>query len=39
VAGLEDVDYHPPHVDEHVNGWDEALVVNGAGEEANAASN
>ncbi|MDT5343536.1 MAG: hypothetical protein QOE52_2720, partial [Mycobacterium sp.] len=24
-------------VEEHVNGWDEALALNGAGEEANAA--
>jgi hypothetical protein len=38
VAGLEDVDDPPPPVDEHVNGWDEALAVNGAGEEANAAA-
>jgi hypothetical protein len=38
VAGLEDVEYPPAHVDEHVNGWEEALVVNGAGEEANAAA-
>ena len=39
VAGLEDdVDYSPPPVEEHVDGWDEALAVNGAGEEANAAA-
>ena len=38
VAGLEDVDDPPPPVDEHVNGWDEALAVNGVGEEANAAA-
>jgi hypothetical protein len=38
VAGLEDVDYSPPPADEHVNGWDEALANNGAGEEANAAA-
>jgi hypothetical protein len=38
VAGLEDVDDPPPPVEEHVNGWDEALAVNGAGEEANAAA-
>jgi hypothetical protein len=38
VAGLEDVDYSPPAAEEHVNGWDEALAVNGAGEEANAAA-
>ncbi|HME15546.1 MAG TPA: XRE family transcriptional regulator, partial [Mycobacterium sp.] len=38
VAGLQDVDYPPPPVEEHVNGLDEALAVNGAGEEANAAA-
>ncbi len=38
VAGLEDVDDPPPPVEEHVNGWDEALAVNGIGEEANAAA-
>jgi hypothetical protein len=38
VAGLEDVDDPPPPVEEHVNGWDEALAVNGVGEEANAAA-
>jgi hypothetical protein len=38
VAGLEDVDDPPPPVEEPVNGWDEALAVNGAGEEANAAA-
>jgi hypothetical protein len=38
VAGLADADYPPPPVDEHVNDWDEALAVNGAGEEANAAA-
>jgi hypothetical protein len=39
VAGLEDdVDYSPPPVEEHVNGRDEALAVNSAGEEANAAA-
>jgi hypothetical protein len=38
VAGLEDVDDPPPPVEEHVNDWDEALAVNGAGEEANAAA-
>ena len=39
VAGLDEgeVEPPPPPVEEHVNGWDEALVVNGAGEEANAA--
>ena len=39
VAGLDEgeVEAALPPVDEHVNGWDEALVVNGAGEEANAA--
>jgi hypothetical protein len=38
VAGLEDLDDPPPPVEEHVNDWDEALAVNGAGEEANAAA-
>jgi hypothetical protein len=38
VAGLEDVDDPPPPVEENVNDWDEALAVNGAGEEANAAA-
>ena len=39
VAGLDEDEVEPPlpPVEEHVNGWDEALVVNGAGEEANAA--
>ena len=39
VAGLDEGEVEPPlpSVEEHVNGWDEALVVNGAGEEANAA--
>jgi hypothetical protein len=39
VAGLDEGAVEPPlpPVEEHVNGWDEALVVNGAGEEANAA--
>src|SRR3984957_16618042 len=38
-AGLDEGEVEPPlpPVEEHVNGWDEALVVNGAGEEANAA--
>ncbi|HME76276.1 MAG TPA: XRE family transcriptional regulator [Mycobacterium sp.] len=36
VAGLGEAEYSQPHVDEHVSGWEEALVVNGAGEEANA---
>jgi hypothetical protein len=36
VAGLEDDLEHPlPPAEEHLNGWDEALVVNGVGEEAN----
>ena len=39
VAGLEDVDYAPPPVEEHLNGWEEALVGNGAGDETNAAVN
>jgi hypothetical protein len=38
VAGLEDVDYPLPAVEEHANGWEEALAANGAGEEANAAA-
>jgi len=38
VAGLQDIDDAPPPVEEHVNGLDEALAVNGAGEEANAAA-
>ena len=41
VAGLEDPEnpeHHQPPADEHVNGWEEALVVNGAGDEANAAA-
>ena len=39
VAGLDEGEVEPPlpPVDEHVNGWDEALALNGAGEEANAA--
>jgi hypothetical protein len=39
VAGLDEGEVEPPlpPVEEHINGWDEALVVNGAGEEANAA--
>jgi hypothetical protein len=39
VAGLDDGELEPesPPVEEHVNGWDEALAMNGAGEEANAA--
>ena len=38
VAGLEDGEHPLPAVEDHVNGWDEALAVNGAGEEANAAA-
>jgi hypothetical protein len=39
VAGLDegDVEPAPAPVEEHVNGWDEALALNGAGEEAHAA--
>jgi hypothetical protein len=42
VAGLDVAESAPEvpaveSVEEHVNGWDEALVLNGAGEEANAA--
>ena len=39
VAGLDEGEYEaePPAVEEHVNGdWDEALAMNGAGEEAHA---
>jgi hypothetical protein len=38
VAGLEDLEHPLPPVGENLNDWDEALVVNGAGEEANAAA-
>jgi hypothetical protein len=41
VAGLEDSEHpehHQPPADKHLNGWEEALVVNGAGDEANAAA-
>jgi hypothetical protein len=39
VAGLEDGLEHPlAPVEENPNGWEEALVVNGAGEEANSAA-
>jgi hypothetical protein len=39
VAGLDEGEFEPalPPVEEHVNGWDEALAMNGAGEEATAA--
>jgi hypothetical protein len=39
VAGLEDVEHPEPPApaEENLDGWEEALVVNGAGEEANAA--
>jgi hypothetical protein len=38
VAGLDEGKFEPepPPVEEHVNGWDEALALNGAGEEAHA---
>jgi hypothetical protein len=38
VAGLDEGKFEPepPPVEEHVNGWDEALAMNGAGEEAHA---
>ena len=38
VAGLDEGKFEPepPAVEEHVNGWDEALAMNGAGEEAHA---
>jgi hypothetical protein len=42
VAGLDEGEYEagPPAVEEHVNGtdWDEALALNGAADEAHAAS-
>jgi hypothetical protein len=38
VAGLDDPQDPQPPAEENVNGWDEALAVNGAGEEANAAA-
>ncbi|HEY1841336.1 MAG TPA: XRE family transcriptional regulator [Mycobacterium sp.] len=39
VAGLDEAEFEPelPAVEEHVDGWDEALATNGAGEEAKAA--
>jgi hypothetical protein len=38
VAGLDEGKFEPapPPVEEHVNGWDEALAMNGAGEEVHA---
>jgi hypothetical protein len=36
VAGLEDTEHPLPSAEENPNGWDEALVVNGASEETNA---
>jgi hypothetical protein len=43
VAGLDDGEFVPEvpaveSVEEHVNGWDEALAMNGAGDEAHAAA-
>lgn len=38
VAGLDDHGHSLPHVEENLNGWEEALAVNGVGEEANAAA-
>ncbi|HXY64457.1 MAG TPA: XRE family transcriptional regulator [Mycobacterium sp.] len=38
VAGLEGLDHPLPPVEDHVNGWDDALAVNGVGEEADAAA-
>jgi hypothetical protein len=39
VAGLDDdADQPQPPAEEHVNGWDETVVINGAGEEANVAA-
>jgi hypothetical protein len=37
VAGLEDLENPLPSGEDHVNGWDESLAMNGAGAEANAA--
>ncbi len=38
VAGLDGVEHPLPPAGKKPNGWDEALVVNGVGEEANAAA-
>jgi len=38
VAGLEGLDHPLPPGEDHVNGWDDALAVNGVGEEADAAA-
>src|SRR5271163_4414594 len=42
VAGLDEGKFEaepePAPVEEHVNGWDEALAMNGAGEEAHASN-
>jgi hypothetical protein len=38
VAGLEDAEHPLAPAEEHLNGWEEALVVNGADDEANATS-
>jgi hypothetical protein len=38
VAGLEGLDHPLPPVEDHVNGWDDTLAVNGVGEEADAAA-
>jgi hypothetical protein len=38
VAGLDDPEHPQPAAEGNVNGWDEALAVNGAGDEANAAA-
>jgi hypothetical protein len=38
VAGLDDPQHPQPTAEENVNGWDEALAVNGADEQANAAA-
>jgi hypothetical protein len=38
VAGLDDPEHSQPPIEENVNGWDEALAVNGAGDEANVAA-
>jgi hypothetical protein len=38
VAGLDDPQQPQPPADEHVNGWDETLAVNGAGKEESSAA-
>jgi hypothetical protein len=38
VAGLDDDQHSLGGAEEHLNGWDDALAVSTAGEEANAAA-